>query len=304
MKHFRTIEKLDTGILYAVELASSLSILLLAFGLIASMANVLTQGAILSDNISMQRIWAVTQCVAIDFSIAGVIVRTFQYYQQGEKVKTSLYALLSCLLLFTAAIVLNIESVQQTLNITLEAAYVRVFIPVGALIWIRSVAIVLLIVAHAMRHVQLGKPQEPVPGRPQEQTPLKLEVTPELVAADNGHGGTARNTADRSASLTACCRMFPLRRSPQLLRRFIQVFNDGTCVPTSSGEARSTRRLSSQCLTHTSSFNHPHRSTCFISCCLPNPEGSLFCSCNLYAKWVRNIVYLLVNPYPLDWNTA
>ncbi len=51
MKQFTTIEKLDTGILYALELASSLSILLLAFGLIASMANVLTKGAILRDNL-------------------------------------------------------------------------------------------------------------------------------------------------------------------------------------------------------------------------------------------------------------
>src|SRR6266568_1210613 len=41
MKQFTTIEKLDTGILYLLELASSLSVLLLAFGLIASMAKVL-----------------------------------------------------------------------------------------------------------------------------------------------------------------------------------------------------------------------------------------------------------------------
>lgn len=52
----------------------------------------------------------------------------------------------------------NIESVQQTLNVALDAAYVHVFIPVEALIWVRSLAIVLLIVAHAMRHV--GKQQE------------------------------------------------------------------------------------------------------------------------------------------------
>ena len=71
--------------------------------------------------------------------------------------KCILHALLSLLLLFTAAIVSNIESVQQTLNLTLEAAYGHVFIPVEVLIWVRSLVIVLLIVAHAMRHVQ----QEP-----------------------------------------------------------------------------------------------------------------------------------------------
>ena len=75
MKHFRTIEKLDTGIVYLLELAASLSVLLLAFGLIASMANVLTRGSDLTDNLLMQRIWAWTQCIAIDASVAGTIKR-------------------------------------------------------------------------------------------------------------------------------------------------------------------------------------------------------------------------------------
>jgi len=157
MKQFTTIEKLDTGILYALELASSISVLLLAFGLIASMANVLTKGSVLTDHIWMQQIWAWTQCIAIDASVAGTIIRTFRYRAEGEKIKTLLYALLSTLLLFTAAIVSNIEAIQQTLNLTLDKAYLHVFVPVEVLIWIRSIAIVLLIVAHAMRHVQIDK---------------------------------------------------------------------------------------------------------------------------------------------------
>lgn len=151
--HFSSIEKLDTAILYLFELLSSLAILLLAFGLIASMANVLTEGSVLSDNLLMQRIWAWTQCVAIDASVAGTILRTFQYYDRHEWVKTVLSALLSGLLLFTAAIVSNIEALQQTLNVALSVAYAHVFVPVEVLIWIRSLCIVLLIVAHALRHV-------------------------------------------------------------------------------------------------------------------------------------------------------
>src|SRR6266852_1551643 len=176
MKQFTTIEKLDTGILYLLELASSLSVLLLAFGLIESMANVLTKGSVLTDNLFMQRVWAWTQCIAIDASVAGTIIRTFRYHNEGERVKSWLYGLLSALLLFTAAIVLNIESVQQTLNLTLDAAYVHVFIPVEVLIWIRSVAIVLLIVAHAMRHVQVEQKTE------REVLPQQtLILTPELL---------------------------------------------------------------------------------------------------------------------------
>jgi hypothetical protein len=97
-------------------------------------------------------------------------------------VKTWLYGLLSVLLLFTAAIVSNIEAIQQTLNITLDAVYLHVFIPVEALIWIRSIAIVLLIVAHALRHVQLGKPQAPAVQQGQPAQPAQpFEITPELV---------------------------------------------------------------------------------------------------------------------------
>jgi len=180
MRQFTTIEKLDTGILYLLELASSLSVLLLAFGLIASMANVLTKGSVLTDNLFMQRVWAWTQCIAIDASVAGTIIRTFRYHTEGEKVKTWLYGLLSALLLFTAAIVLNIESVQQTLNLTLDAAYIHVFVPVEALIWIRSVAIVLLIVAHAMRHVSGQKSSTDVHAPALQSAPLVL--TPELLS--------------------------------------------------------------------------------------------------------------------------
>jgi hypothetical protein len=182
MKQFATIEKLDTGILYVLELTASLSVLLLAFGLIASMANVLTKGSILTDNIIMQRVWAWTQCLAIDASVAGTIIRTFRYHDEGERIKTWLYGLLSALLLFTAAIVSNIESVQQTLNIALDQAYVHVFIPVEALIWIRSIAIVLLIVAHALRHVLCERPAGIHAGG-LASPPAPLMVTPELLDA-------------------------------------------------------------------------------------------------------------------------
>ncbi|MBO0780052.1 MAG: hypothetical protein J2P37_14610 [Ktedonobacteraceae bacterium] len=178
MKQFSSIEKIDTAILYILELTSSLSVLLLAFGLIASMANVLTKGSVLTDNLIMQRIWAWTQCIAIDASVAGTIIRTFRAYAQGERVKCLLHALLSALLLFTAAIVSNIESVQQTLHVTLEAAYVHVFIPVEFLIWIRSLVIVLLIVAHALRHVP---PASPAPTQANTPPSTPIALTPELV---------------------------------------------------------------------------------------------------------------------------
>jgi hypothetical protein len=86
------------------------------------------------------------------------------------------------LLLFTAAIVSNIESVQQTLNLTLDAAYGHVFMPVEVLIWVRSLVIVLLIVAHAMRHVQ-SETTQTKPIQASTPQPTQLVLTPEVIDA-------------------------------------------------------------------------------------------------------------------------
>jgi hypothetical protein len=118
------------------------------------MANVLTAGSVLTHNPFMETAWAWVQCAAIDLSVPGTIIRALRYYREKDRMKTWLYAILSVLLLFTAAIVSNIESVQQTLNLTLSNAYLHVFIPIEFLIWVRSFVIVLLIVAHSVRHVE------------------------------------------------------------------------------------------------------------------------------------------------------
>jgi len=53
MKRFQSIDKLDEAALYVLELVISLSILLLAFGLFASVGNVLRKGIVLANNLSL-----------------------------------------------------------------------------------------------------------------------------------------------------------------------------------------------------------------------------------------------------------
>ena len=53
MKQFKSIEQLDMAILYVLELTSSICVLLLTLSLIASMANVLTKGLVLTDHLTM-----------------------------------------------------------------------------------------------------------------------------------------------------------------------------------------------------------------------------------------------------------
>ncbi len=178
---FKSLEYIDTFILYVLELVSSLSVLLLALGLISSMANVLLDGAVLQRSSFMSAAWAWIQCAAIDLSVSGTIIRAFRSYREGDTLKTWLYGLLSLLLLFVACIVSNIESVQTTLNITLEQAYTHVFIPVDFLIWIRSIVIVLLLVAHAAKYAQLGRATTQQVPQPEQK--VHVEITPELVKA-------------------------------------------------------------------------------------------------------------------------
>lgn len=81
MKQFQGIERLDTSILYVLELVSSLSVLLLAFGLIARMANILTKGIK-----SSQIIWLCNACGAGRSALPltptlQALLSTFRYYQ-------------------------------------------------------------------------------------------------------------------------------------------------------------------------------------------------------------------------------
>jgi hypothetical protein len=154
------------------------------------MANVLTKGSVLTHNEIMQELYAWTQCIGIDASIPGAIMRTLHFYRQREWVKAGLYTILSVLLLFTAAIVSNIEAVQQTLNLSLDNAYGHVFVSIETLIWIRSIAIVLLIVAHAARHVQAETIQSaPVSDQQPTAPPVTVQLQeehPKQIAAPQG----------------------------------------------------------------------------------------------------------------------
>jgi hypothetical protein len=174
VKRFASIDWLDNAILYTLELIASLSVLFLAVGLIASVANVLTQGSILTNNEVGKQFYAWSQAIGIDASIPGVIIRLFTYCKQREWGKAAVYTILSLLVLFTAFNVSNIEAIQQTLNLTLSEGYTHALVSVEALVNIRSLTVILLIVSHALRHVQQEAPiaVKPVKAKPIQAAPV------------------------------------------------------------------------------------------------------------------------------------
>lgn len=185
MQQFTSIQKIDSAILYGLEIASSISVVLLSVGVVASMSNTLTNGWLLGSNVGISRTWIISQTIAMDTGLIVSIVRSFTLAKSKRWLQCSLYALLSILLLSTTAIVSNIESIQQTLGITLDKAYTYSPIPLVWLVSMRSLCVILLIVAHAMKYVSAdSSPNETAPVaataiEPPAQPEQKIEVTEE-----------------------------------------------------------------------------------------------------------------------------
>jgi len=152
---FDSVGRIDRGLLWIFEIVSSLAVVLLAAGLVTSQTNVQTHGAILTDNQWMQDAWAWTQNVAIDMSLLGAIIRAAVYWLEKEYRKAVLYGLLAILLLFTAFIVSDVEAMYQSLQgVTIDAAWSKLpLVSIEMLKSIRSLAIVLLLVAHATQYI-------------------------------------------------------------------------------------------------------------------------------------------------------
>lgn len=176
MKRFASIEWLDNAILYTLELIASVSVLFLAGGLIASVANVLTTGEIISSSEVGKQFYAWSQAIGIDASIPGVILRLVVYAKQKEWFRCSVYTVLSLLVLFTAFNISNVESMTQTLNIPLTEGYSHSLVSVEVLVTIRSLTVILLIVSHALKHLHT-EAASPVKGvKAKSVQPVKAEA--------------------------------------------------------------------------------------------------------------------------------
>jgi hypothetical protein len=192
MKRFASIEWLDNAILYTLELIASVSVLFLAGGLIASVANVLTSGEIISSSEVGKQFYAWSQAIGIDASIPGVILRLVVYAKQKEWFRCGVYTVLSLLVLFTAFNISNVESMTQTLNIPLVDGYSHSLVSVEVLVTIRSLTVILLIVSHALKHLHA----EAIPSvkvvKPKGISSVKAEPQPEQVEAVTSEKVVAR----------------------------------------------------------------------------------------------------------------
>lgn len=143
--NFTSLDVLSKIIAYMQVAIARLSGILLMMGLVTTMANLLTSGAVLDHSPTLQHLWAWDQSVAVDANLWLMVVNFVQALQRKEFVTSFCYGLISALLLFVACIVTDIESVRQALNIPLNEAGLHVHVPIEFLTQVRSIVVVLLV---------------------------------------------------------------------------------------------------------------------------------------------------------------
>jgi len=142
--HLR-LDWLNTGLDYVQAIVARLSGLLLMIGLVAAMANLLTNGGVLDASPVLQQVWAWLQAIAVDSNLWLMCVRSVQAVQSKQRFKAGVYIGASILLLFVAVEVTALESLKQALGISLSTASTYTYVPIYALTIVRSLVVVALV---------------------------------------------------------------------------------------------------------------------------------------------------------------
>jgi len=143
---FKSLDSLSRGINYVQTAIARLSGLLLMLGLVTASANLLMKDFLFGSVAPwLQHAWAVDQALAVDANLALVFSMLFAAITARNWVRTAIYSVVGALLLFVSAIIMDIESVRQALDISLDAAALQVHVTVALLTQVRSVVVVLLV---------------------------------------------------------------------------------------------------------------------------------------------------------------
>lgn len=174
-KNFRSLDTLGNAIGYLQTGIAKISGLLLMLGLVTASANLLMKDALFGHLPWLQDAWAIDQALAVDANVVLVFSMLFSAVATRDWVKVTVYSIIGGMLLFVSAIIMDMESVRQALNITLEQAAIQVHVSVGFLTQLRSWVVVLLVAMSGMDGINvLTSAVTPAPA--QEETPKPVEA--------------------------------------------------------------------------------------------------------------------------------
>lgn len=175
---FKSLDRLGLGISYVQTAIAKISGLLLMLGLVAASTNFFVKDALFGSLPWLQYAWAVDQSLAVDANLALVFGVLFMAVNARDWPKVVIFTIIGGLLFFVAGVIMDIESVRQSLEITLAAASLRVHVDLGILAQVRSFAVIGLVAFTGMDGVSLfkGKAKEaPVPA-PEPETVPEVET--------------------------------------------------------------------------------------------------------------------------------
>jgi hypothetical protein len=106
---FVSLEWYDKCISFLFRFAAKTSELLLAAGVIVSAADFLQKGELMTQNPTLSLAWAWTQALAIEASIAPVLVFALQAFKDRDTIKGVLYTVLTVLLFLVGGAMLYLQ---------------------------------------------------------------------------------------------------------------------------------------------------------------------------------------------------
>lgn len=194
-RNFKSLDWLRNGIRYLLEVIAALSVLLLTLGLVSASWNFLDKDQLFGNSPWLQSLWGLDQALAIDANLPLVFVLLWASWKRGDWVKVGIYSVIGGMLLFVAAIILDMEELRQALNITFGDAAAQVHVSIGVLTQVRSIATIGLVAMSGLTWTTLlvkksKKPDEApkVPADPGPVTPQETEpVQPPEKPSKNGH---------------------------------------------------------------------------------------------------------------------
>lgn len=194
-KAFRALDKLSSGIHYIQAAIASISGLLLLLGLVTASTNLLTKDWLFGTWPWLQYAWAFDQAIAVDANLALIGLLFFNALDNKDWGKLVVYTVIGGMLLFVAAVIMDIESVRQALDISLAAASVKVHVSLELLTQLRSWVVVLLVIVGGRSTTMLfqQKQAEPIPdpepvvSQPDPVSTSTVQVPEPKPTKSNGH---------------------------------------------------------------------------------------------------------------------
>lgn len=178
---FVSLRWYDETIKFILNFVAKTSELLLAAGVVVSSANFLTDGGIMQDHTPLSVAWAWAQALAIDSSLGIVFVNGFQAAREDDKIKATIYFVLTAMLATVAGLLTHFDALAHATGLPVTSHSISGIIPLWMLTGLRAIAVIGFLLVSRLKNVSFSKSQDETRDQQALQTELPQESRPTLV---------------------------------------------------------------------------------------------------------------------------